>query len=709
MTAEIGERERGEEELRFRNLILSTQQEVSIDGMLVVDVVGKIISSNRRFAEMWGIPPDIIESGSDERALQFVMDKLANPEEFIRKVKFLYANAGEKSKEEVSLKDGRTFDRYSAPLLGAGGEYLGRVWYFSDVTEHKQALEGLRFSNARLQALWSVSSGDHADSEMVANEIITAIVQMTGSEYGFYDLVGMDESVLTIQGLFGEAMAGCSVADKRKQYRIDQVGVWAEAVRRRAPFIMNDYSAPHAGKKGLPEGHVPIKRILVVPHFSSGKITAVAAVANKAIDYTEDDARQMTAFLAGIQVISDRKRAEEERKKLEDQLRVAQKMEAIGSLAGGVAHDFNNMLGVILGHADLALMTLGPDQPLSGALREIRSAAERSANLTRQLLAFARKQTVAPRVLDLNEAMEGMLKMLRRLIGEDVELSWLPGAGLWPVRVDPSQIDQVMANLCVNARDAIDGVGRIGIETGNAVLDAGYCAAHRGAVPGEYVRITVSDSGCGMDGNVKEHLFEPFFTTKEKSKGTGLGLATVYGIVKQNNGYISIDSEPGRGSTFSIYLPRHVGKVEPVPAQDPAEPALRGRETILLVEDEPANLKLTREMLERQGYTALPAGTPGEADRIAAEHAGEIHLLVTDVVLPGMNGRELARKLQSLHPHLKCLFISGYTADIIVHQGVLDEGIHFLAKPFTAAVLARKVREVLDDGAGLAEGQEKAV
>ena len=394
--------------------------------------------------------------------------------------------------------------------------------------------------------------------------------------------------------------------------------------------------------------------------------------------------------------ITDRKRAEVEQEKLQAQLLQAQKMESIGRLAGGVAHDFNNMLGVILGHTEMALEQVDPAQPLHFDLQEIRKAAERSTELTRQLLAFARKQTISPRVLDLNQTVEGMLKMLRRLIGEDIHLSWTPGRDLWPVKVDPSQIDQILANLCVNARDAIAGVGKITIETGNTTFDEAYCGDHVGYVPGEYVLLAVSDDGCGMDKETLGKLFEPFFTTKELGKGTGLGLATVYGIVKQNNGFLNVYSEPGQGTTFRIYLPRYAGKAEQARTAAPQESAMRGRETILVVEDEPEILNLTKRMLEKQGYHVLTAGTPGEAIRLAEEHAGEIHLLMTDVVMPEMNGRDLAKRMISFYPNIRRLFMSGYTANVIAHHGVLDEGVHFIQKPFSIRDLAAKVRQALD-------------
>ncbi len=394
--------------------------------------------------------------------------------------------------------------------------------------------------------------------------------------------------------------------------------------------------------------------------------------------------------------LTERKRADAERRKLESQLAQSQKMESVGRLAGGVAHDFNNMLGVILGHAEMALGQLDHAHPLHADLLEIQKAAQRSADLTSQLLAFARRQTVAPRVLDLNETVDGMLKMLRRLIGEDISLAWIPGKDARKVRVDPSQVNQLLANLCVNARDAIAGVGAISIETGIAVIDEAHCADHRDASPGTYVVLGVGDNGCGMTSEIIDHLFEPFFTTKGPREGTGLGLATVYGIVRQNGGFVDVCSEPGKGTTFRIYLPEYQVKAGTIPAVDAVAQTQTGKETVLLVEDEPAILKVATRMLERLGYDVLPAGTPGSAIRIADEHPGDIHLLVADVVMPEMNGRDLAKRLIATYPAMKRLFMSGYTADVIAHRGVLDEGVHFIQKPFTSAALSVKVREALD-------------
>ena len=388
--------------------------------------------------------------------------------------------------------------------------------------------------------------------------------------------------------------------------------------------------------------------------------------------------------------------AEKETEKLEKQLQQAQKLESIGRLAGGVAHDFNNMLSIILGNAEMLIDEIGTNAPFFSNVKEIQKAAERSATLTRQLLAFARKQTISPKPINLNTAIEGMLKMLKRLIGEDIELSWSPKQGLWSVNADASQIDQMLANLCVNARDAIKDVGKVTIETDNVHFNEAYCIEHQGFKPGDYVLIGISDNGCGMDKATLNSLFEPFFTTKRIGEGTGLGLATVYGIIKQNNGFINVYSEPGEGTIFKLYMPRHkdAGIKEPSVVK---EKIVKGNETILLVEDEPSILAVTKRMLERLGYSVLAANSPDEAIRISHQSNTPIDLLMTDVVMPSMNGRQLSKTILHSFPHMKCLFSSGYTANVIARRGVLDEGLYFISKPFSVEDLASKIREILDD------------
>lgn len=385
-----------------------------------------------------------------------------------------------------------------------------------------------------------------------------------------------------------------------------------------------------------------------------------------------------------------------ERRKLEEQLRQHQRMEAIGQLAGGVAHDFNNMLLVILCYTDLALSDISPTEPLYAQLQEIKKAAERSADLTRQLLAFARKQTIVTKVLNLNDTLSGMLHMLQRLIGEDIEMSWIPGEDLWSVKVDPSQIDQVLANLCVNARDAINGIGKVTIETRNISFDGASFSSYNGFVPGDYILLAVSDDGCGMNEETLSQIFEPFFTTKGLTTGTGLGLSTVYGIVKQHDGFLDVNSMPGQGTTFKIYIPRHNADVAGSMRDSATEVSLQGSETVLIVDDEEVILNLCKTMLEKLGYKPLIARTPGDAIPLFEKYADDIQLLLTDVVLPQMNGRELVERLTSVKPGLKCLYMSGYTSDIIAQRGILEEGVHFIQKPMTMKDMAIGVRKVLD-------------
>jgi PAS domain S-box-containing protein len=383
-------------------------------------------------------------------------------------------------------------------------------------------------------------------------------------------------------------------------------------------------------------------------------------------------------------------------RKLERELHQAQKMESVGRLAGGVAHDFNNMLGVILGHAELALLQVDSAQPAYVNLHEIQKAAHRSAKLVRQLLAFARKQTISPKVLDINETVESMLSMVRRLIGEDIELLWKPGIDVWSVKVDPTQIDQILANLCVNARDAIAGVGKVVIETGNVSFDETSYREHAEVPPGDFVLLAVNDTGCGMEKQVLDKLFEPFFTTKEVGKGTGLGLATVYGIVKQNNGFIEVQSEPGRGTTFRIYLPRTDTPAREEQPSQHQKKNLTGTETVLLVEDEVSLLELGKITLEHHGYQVLATRHPAEALNLVKNYPGRIDLLITDVIMPAMNGKELAERLSAVKLGIRSIFMSGYTSDVIAQHGVLDEGVHFLQKPFSVKSMVEKVREVLD-------------
>ena len=524
---------------------------------------------------------------------------------------------------------------------------------FSDITVRKNASESLILSEKRLKEAQRIACIGNwelklADKKLVWSDEIYRIFEINPN----------------IAGVTYESFLEAVHPDDREAVK----HAYAASLRKKIP-----YEITH--------------RLLM----ADGRVKYVL----ERLETTFDLLGQPLCSVGTVQDITREKLAEEEKAKLELQLHQAQKMESVGSLAGGVAHDFNNKLSVILGCTYLACNETDPAQ-LQKFLEEIRKAAEQSADLTRQLLAFARKQTIVSKVLNLNETVSGMLKMLNRLIGEDIFLIWRPVADLWLLKFDPSQIDQILANLCVNARDSITENGTITIETGNCVIGDNYCSHHAEILPGEYVRLVVSDNGCGMDSGTLSHIFEPFFTTKETGKGTGLGLATVFGIVKQNNGFIDVYSEPYIGTTFTIHLPRHVGTSIQPQDEGVMMSAPRGRETILLVEDELAILTMASMILTKQGYAVVSANSPAEAHRLAKEHVGDIQLLITDVIMPEMNGKDLAVNMQSFRPQLKCLFMSGYTADAISRHGVLDEGVNFIQKPFSLPDLACKVREVLD-------------
>ncbi len=389
------------------------------------------------------------------------------------------------------------------------------------------------------------------------------------------------------------------------------------------------------------------------------------------------------------------KLSEEHREKMEKQLRQAQKMEAVGRLAGGVAHDFNNMTSVIMGYTELVMEKLDKEDPMYSDLSTVLETAHRSKELTRQLLAFARQQSISPKTLDINFTVESMLKILNSLIGEDIEIIWHPGNNIWPVFIDPSQVDQVLANLCVNARDAIKGVGKIIIETASREFDEDYCSTHHGFIPGSYTQLTVTDDGEGMDAVTLNNIFEPFFSTKPAGYGTGLGLATVYGIIKQNNGFVNAYSEPGHGTTFKVYLPRAADTpLDDMPKNVNTSPH-GSSELILLVEDDPAILTLTERVLKKLGYRVITAGSPVIAVDIAKKQSQPVDILLTDVIMPELNGRDLANLLKDIYPDLKVLFMSGYTSNVIVHRGVLDKDVFLLQKPFTRKDLAAKLEEVL--------------
>ncbi len=553
---------------------------------------------------------------------------------------------GEKMPDEFSLRitnrAGNLVDLefYTVAL---GDPYNPKVLAFArDITERRRAEDALKSSETRYKALFET----YRDGIYFRTD--------DGK------LIDFNQTMLDIFGYTREEMLKLSV------YQLYDVPP--------DKSIVNEHVQLYGGVKDL---ELKLRRV-------DGKVIDCLISSNELMDET--------GALIGIQGII---RDITARKLLEEQFRQAQKMDSIGRLAGGVAHDFNNMLQAVLGNLELAIRKVEPTSSIFKNLKDAQLAAQRSANLTKQLLAFARKQKISPKALDLNDSVSGMLKMVGRLLGENITLTWTPGVRLWAVKIDPTQIDQILANLCLNASDAIDNFGEVQVETKNIFLDANFCSNHIGAMPGDYVVLSVIDNGSGMTKATMERMFDPFFTTKELGKGTGLGLATVYGIVKQNNGFIDVTSELGTGTKIDIYLPRSEGELAKTEFEF-EDPIPRGRgETVLFVEDELEILKVGENMLSWLEYKVLIAATPNDALKLIDSYSEDIHLLVTDVVMPVMNGKEMADQILSLRPNIKCLFISGHTADVIGDNGILEEGTNFLQKPFKLRELALKVKATL--------------
>ncbi len=678
------------------------------DAILVVDRDGRIVTANRhtermfRYArqELTGQPveiliPEVLRTMHVSHRNTYQSSPLVRPMGLGLDLRGL-------------RKDGSEFpvDISLSPLRTDGGFQIAAA--VRDVSERKRIQDALRIKTEELQSVVTALTTflDTGDWRTASRHVLRDALRMSQSHLGFAGAVveGPVLRILAHEGLGWDPDVNREFFERAEEdYR--RLGYLEfrnfknlfGAVITTGKTVLSNDCENDSRSGGLPPGHPRLRNFLGAPILQGKEVVGLIAVANRPSGYTEVEQGRLEVLSRTAGVLFQHYKRLEKESLLQEQLRQAQRIDSIGRLAGGIAHDFNNLLTIILGYSNLLMGRLPPESSEFSETTQIKKAAGRAAALTRQLLAFSRKQVLRPHVLNLNTVVSGIEAMLGRVIGEDVQLKTVLDPKLEPVKADPSQIEQIVLNLVVNARDAMPKGGILTIETGNVVLDAEYAREHPSVSPGSHVMFAVSDTGTGMDHQTLSHIFEPFFTTKERGKGTGLGLATVYGIVKQSGGSIWVYSEAGRGTVFKIYFPRFEG---PVSEPEPAGPALSlsGSETILLVEDDELVRELTREVLRTNGYVVLEAKDGHEALRIGREYDGLIHLILTDVVMPQISGQQVVEQIASTHPDIKSLFMSGYTDDAIHHHGILDPGVNFIEKPFAADGLLQKVREVLNRG-----------
>lgn len=648
---------RAEEELRWKTAFLEAQVDSSIDGILVVNIRGQRILQNQRTADLLDIPAEIVDDEDDQKQHDWMASMTNNATRFREKVKELSLHPEEVGREEIELMNGRILDSYSAPVLGKDGAHYGRIWTFRDITENKRAEAAVRSSEERFSTAF--------ESAPIGMALVSLEGQWLKVNRALCSLVGYSEEELL----------------KRTYQELTHPDDLAENVRLARETLGGKLRSYEMEKRYFHKrGHI-VKVLL-------------------SVSLARDDDGLPQHFISQIQDITERRR-------LEAQLLQSQKMETVGKLAGGVAHEFNSIMTAIIGQSELLLGELMPAHPHSKHVAQIRKAADRAAVLTRQLLAYSRKQILRPEKLDLNRVLANMDSMFRHLMGAEVEVRIIPFGALKSVNADAGQIEQVLMNMAINAREAMPKGGKLTLETCNVRVDERSVGRHPDLKAGDYVMLAITDTGTGMPPEVRARAFEPFFSTKAAGQGTGLGLATCYGIIKQSGGHISIYSELERGTSFKVYLPQ---AREEAPSRSQARRPSNlpgGTETILLVEDDAVLREMATELLQRLGYEVLAAASGLMALSLLEQRGAEpVDLLFTDMVMPHLSGKELADRLLANQPKTKVLFTSAFTEHAVVHQGMLTPGTAMIQKPFTPAALARKVREILDAEDGQGEGAE---
>jgi len=667
------------DELEYKSLLLQTTMESSLDGVLVVDEGGRWLTFNSRFIEIWGIPEEIVLSRNDEEAIQFLLDKVVDPDGFVVQLYQIYEDTGAKRAQEVKLLDGRTIERYTSPMTSKAGEYLGRVWYFRDITMRTKAQEQLAQYREQLEdiveertaklttavGLLKEQIADRRRSEQFTTNILESIDEWLMVLGPDYRVISANKAFCDHMGMSMEGLKGKHCYELLHKVNVPCHEAGVDCSMRRAFDTGEPSTAAHVHDH---DGE---------PHDVETKSYPMRDAAGNVVSV--------------IQIIHD----VTERRKLEDQLRHSQKMEAIGQLAGGVAHDFNNRLAAIMNYAFILKTKMGHDDPLRVFVNQIINSSERAAHLTQNLLTFSRKQIINPRPVNINEIVSGVEKLLARVIGEEIELKTEYSDEDLVVMADSGQIEHVLINLATNSRDAIPGTGRVAISTSRVALGTEFFEGRARSRPGPYALISFMDSGVGMDDVMRSKVFEPFFTTKDINKGTGLGLSIVYGVIKQHEGYISVESEPGVGTAVYIFLPLLPVRAEKEVAKSTIAPA-GGGEIVLLVEDDEGVRTPMRQMLEGFGYEVMEATTGEEAVEIFMGSRRRIGLLMLDVILPGMSGPVVLKNIQEVYPDIKAIFTSGHTREHIDRKGLLAPDSTLLTKPVAPQELLRKVREKLD-------------